>query len=159
MNKEYKVQFDVFTKLLWACIFALLYALGGIEFKWIRRFIAPVWLGGGLYLFSRDWRTLLQVPLLIAGLHMGYGADAFWHKVLRRFIAGLCLSSSNAIHLLDKNFNAKRFWGMFGWSMLIIPITHIVLGVFNPVEARAEELLIGLMVGLSSLFIINDKES
>lgn len=98
MTKEYKLQFKVFGKLLWVCIFALLYGLGGIEFKFIRRFIAPVWLGGGMYLFSKDWRTLLQVPLLMGSLSLGYGAELFWIKVAKRAIYGFINGLTNITH-------------------------------------------------------------
>ena len=158
MNSEYKTQFRVLLKLLWVVVFACLYALGGIHDKWIRRFIAPLWLGGGMYWISKDWRTLLQIPFLIFGLHLGYGADKIALKLAKRAIVGFVLAGSNILHLLDKNFNFRRFWGILAWAMITIPASYLILGVVNPVSARAEELLLGLMVGLPSIFIIADKE-
>jgi len=99
-----------------------------------------------MYWISKDWRTLLQIPFLIFGLHLGYG------------IVGFVLAGSNILHLLDKNFNFRRFWGILAWAMITIPASYLILGVVNPVSARAEELLLGLMVGLPSIFIIADKE-
>ena len=64
MRKEYKLQFEALFRILWVVVFALFYALGGIQFKWIRRFVAPVWLGGGLYLFSRDWWKVFQIVFI-----------------------------------------------------------------------------------------------
>lgn len=156
MNTEYKTQFKVLGKFLWVVVFAFLYALGGINFKWIRRFIAPVWLGGGMYLFSRDWRTLLQAPLMMFSLSMGYGAETFWAKIGRRLLFGFANGFTNITHLLDKGFNKKRFWTLFGLSIVINPVVIAVLGAINPVVARAEEMIIGFMIGLWSIFIIKD---
>ena len=155
---EYKVQLRMIGKMAWAFGFAILYALGGISNLWIRRFIAPVWLGGGMYLFSRDWRVLLQLPLLIGALHLGYGADMFWIKILKRLEFGMACGFSNVTHLFDKGFDKKRFFTLFGLAVIWIPIFIAILGAINPVLARGEELMIGLMIGLMPMFIIKDKE-
>lgn len=159
MDKEYKVQFRQLLKLLWVVGFALLYALGGVEFKWLRRFIAPVWLGGGMYLFSRDWRVLLQAPLMMFSLSLGYGADAFWVKIGRRLLFGFANGFSNITHIFDKDREWKRFWTLFAISIIINPIIIAILGAINPVVARAEELIIGFFIGLWPMFIIRDKEN
>lgn len=158
MNSEYKIQLKSLYKLLWVVVFAFLYALGGIQFKWIRRFIAPVWLGGGMYLFSRDWRTLIQVPFMMVSLSLGYGADTLWEKVGRRLLFGFANGFTNITHLFDKGFEKKRFWTLFGLAILINPIIIAVLGSVNPLIARAEELIIGFLIGVWAIFIIKDKE-
>jgi hypothetical protein len=158
-NPEYKLQFRILGKFAWVVVFALLYALGGIHFKWIRRFIAPVWLGGGMYLFSRDWRVFLQVPLQFGALSMGYGADMFWEKIGRRLLFGFANGFTNITHLFDKNFDKKRFWTLFGIAIIANPLLIAVLGAINPVVARAEEMIIGFLIGVWSIFIIKDKES
>lgn len=158
MNSEYKVQLRVLYKFLWVVVFALLYALGGINFKWIRRFIAPVWLGGGMYLFSRDWRVFIQVPFQMFTLSLGYGADTLWSKIGKRLIFGFANGFTNITHLFDKGFDKRRFWTLFGLAIIVNPVVIAVLGAINPVVARAEEMIIGFMIGLWSIFIIKDKE-
>ena len=157
MESEYKLQIKVFIKLLWVCGFALLYGLGGVEYKWLRRFIAPLWLGGGMYLFSRDWRVFLQMPLLMFSLSLGYGAANFWLKVWKRLLFGFANGFTNITHLFDQNFNKKRFWTLFVLAITITPVVYIVLGVINPVSARAEELLLGFFIAIWPMFIVDIK--
>jgi len=158
MSNEYKLQFRILGKFAWVVVFALLYALGGIHFKWIRRFVAPVWLGGGMYLFSRDWRVFIQVPFQMATLSMGYGADLFWEKIGRRLLFGFANGLPNLTHLFDKGFNKKRFWTLLSLAVLLNPIIIAILGAINPVVARAEEMLIGFFIGVWSIFIIHNQE-
>jgi hypothetical protein len=158
MTKEYKLQFKVFLKLLWVCGFALLYALGGIEHKWLRRFIAPLWLGIGQFIITKgDWRVLLQMPLLMFSLSLGYGADLFLVKIGRRLVFGFANGFTNITHLFDQNFNKKRFWTLFCLAITITPVICIILGTINPVVARSEELLIGFFIGIWGMFIVKEK--
>jgi len=158
LGNERKLQIRVFVKLLCVCVFALLYAWSGMEMKWLRRFVAPAWLGLCMFYFSGwDWRVFIQVPFLILGLHLGYGAETVGAKLARRALVGLTLAGSNLSHALDKDFSKRRFWGVFGLALLTIPVVHIYLGVINPISARAEETIIGFMVGLASMFIIKEK--
>ena len=154
---EYKFQLRAFIKLLWVCGFALLYALGGIEYKFLRRFIAPLWLTSGMFLFSRDWRVFLQAPLLMFSLSLGYGASEFWIKMGRRLIFGLANGFTNITHLFDESFDKKRFWTLFILSITILPILVAIFGVINPVNARAEELLIGFFIGVWPIFMVERK--
>ena len=157
--KEYKLQFEAFFKLLWVCIFAMFYACGGIEYKFIRRFIAPVWLGGGMYLFSGDWRVFLQSIWLMASLSLGYGANSFWLKVGKRLIYGLANGFSAITHLFNKEFNKRDFWVLFRLNLILCIVVCIGLGVWNPMgSARAEELVIGFIFGFLSMYIPKDKK-
>lgn len=159
MNKrEYKLQLKVFAKLLWVCGFALLYSFGGIEYKWLRRFMAPAVLTSGMFIFSRDWRVFLQAPLLMASLSLGYGAEASWAKIGRRFIYGLANGLTAITHLFNKNFHKRDFWVLFNLNLILCVIICVGLGVFNPMgSARAEELAIGFIIGFLSMFIPGDK--
>jgi hypothetical protein len=158
MKPEYKVQIKEVIKLLWVVGFAILYALGGIEHKWLRRFIGPVWLTSGMFIFSRDWRVFLQAPLLMFGLSLGYGAEAVWLKVIKRFIYGLVNGASSITHLFNKEFNKVRFWVMFSLHVFLCSAVVIILGVFNPVSARAEELIIGFTIGMLPMYMPTERK-
>jgi len=157
MKDEYKLQLRMFVKLLWVCGFAFLYALGGIQFKWLRRFIAPAWLTGGMFLFSRDWRVFLQAPLLMAGLSLGYGAENFWPKVIKRFIFGAANGATAITHIFDRQFNKRDFWVLFALNIILCVVATVLMGVFNPVPARTEELIIGFTIGFISMFMPREK--
>lgn len=155
-NPEYKIQFKQLGKLLWVCSFALLYALGGIDNLWLRRYMAPCWLGLGMYLFSKDWRKLLQVPLLIGALHLGYGASELWQKIIKRFLFGFAAGFSSITHLFDIKFDKRNFWTLFSLALTVTPAITITLGVINPVVARAEELIIGFFIGLWPMYMTKE---
>ncbi len=156
MNVEKKLQFRMFLKLLWVCVFALLYAWGGMEMKWLRRFIAPVWLTSGMFIFSRDWKVFLQSPLLMISLSLGYGADTFWVKVIKRTIYGLLNGMTAITHLFNNKTIKRDFWVLFILNIIVVTLACILLGVFNPVAARAEELILGFFIGFLSMFIPKD---
>lgn len=160
MNKqEYKLQLKAIAKLLWVCGFALLYAFGGIEHKWLRRLAAPAVLTSGMFVFSRDWRVFLQMPLLMVSLSLGYGAEAFCVKISRRIIYGLANGSTAIAHIFNRNFHKRDFWILFNLNLILCVIICVGLGVFNPMgSARAEELAIGFIIGFLSMFIPKDKE-
>jgi hypothetical protein len=157
-NPEYKIQFKQLGRLLWVCGFALLYAWGGMEMKWLRRFIAPLWLGGGMYLFTRNWKSLLQIPLLIGSLHLGYGASAIWEKIIKRAVYGFAAGISSVTHIFSYLDNLKQFMVPFLLNVGLCITVSVVLGVFNPFNARAEELIIGFFIGFLSMFMARDKD-
>lgn len=151
MNKlEYKLQLRALAKLFWVCGFGFLYAIGGIEHKEIRRFVAPIWLCSGMYLFSKDWKVFLQAPLLMVSLSLGYGADAFWAKIYKRAIFGLANSLTAFVH---KN------WKILIMHIILSVFACVAFGVFNPFNsARAEELAIGFIIGWLPMYMRKDKE-
>jgi len=146
MKQEKKLQVESLFRLLWVVVFAFLYAYGGIEMKWIRRFIAPVWLGGGLWLFSRNPWTLLQVPILSVGLHLGYGGTEVIQKIIKRSLFGLACGISPVWMLIQKN------WKLYVFNIVLLVSAYIVFGVWNPFpNARLEESALGLLVGFLSI--------
>jgi len=152
MNDKYKIQLREFLKLLCVGGFALLYALGGIEFKWIRRFIAPVWLGGSMFLFYRDWKVFLQTPLLMISLSFGYGGtDQVWLKIWKRGVFGLVNGATALVH---------RKWKLGLIHLCLCVGVCIAFGVWNPFgSARAEEMGIGFIIGWLPMFMGKEKEN
>lgn len=145
---ERKYQWKVFIQCFVVIIFALLFSLGGLEGyeKWLRRFLAPTILIGGMYWSSRDLREILQLPFTFASLSLGYGADTLWSKILRRFIYG----AANGVSFNLTGLWTKKFlWS--GFHFVLTTGTCIILGVWNPLHARAEEFFIGLIIG-STIF-------
>lgn len=146
MNEKSQFR-DVLIKFIIIGIFAGLYCLGGAEFgpgKWIRRYVATSILVGGCYWFSRDWRSLFGLPLLILGTSLGYGADETFLKIIKRAYCGLILGLGATA---TDWFNKRFIWAAI--QTLAITGGMIYLGVWNPLgNARAEEFLIGILIAL-----------
>ncbi|MEI8350101.1 MAG: hypothetical protein WCI77_08095 [Candidatus Omnitrophota bacterium] len=155
MKSDYKLQFRFFFKLLWVCVFALLYSFGGIEFKWIRRFLAPVWLTLGMFTFSGNWKVIFYLPLQIAALHLGYGAEIVWQKVLKRLLYAFANAQASIVLIFSSD---KRFIFSFLLHNILCISAIVILGVFNPLNARGEELAIGFIIGFMPMFMPKEKD-
>ncbi len=150
---EKQQQFNAFLRLLLICICASLYAWGGMEMKFLRRFVAPVLCGAGMFYFSRDWRSLLQACLMGATLRLGYGADIFWLKVAKRGVFGL----TNGLSGSTLNFFRKN-WLLVGLQCFLLITAFIVIGVFSPLpNARIEELFLGFLVFAIPIFSARER--
>lgn len=156
MNEQSQLR-NVFIKLAIICLCATLYCLGGAEFgwgKWLRRFAMPIVLAGGMYWFSRDWRSLLVAPLVGIGTSLGYGADETWLKIIKRTYCGLVLGAgSAACDWLNRRFLIAAFHSG------LVTISMIILGVFNPLpDARTEEFVIGFLICFLPMMAAKRKE-
>lgn len=135
-------------KLLIAGIFAVLYSLGGMEHKWLRRFLAPFILCGGTFYFSKDWRSLISFPVMCLSLSLGYGADETITKIIKRGVFGL----ANGISTSLLNIIRKKYaWALF--QVILLVSAYIIFGVWGLVDARTEELFLGFLVAF--LFIMS----
>ena len=151
---EKKALKNSLLKLFIVCLFAILYCLGGTEGydKVLRRFIAPTVLCGGMFYFSRDWKSLIQLPFMFFSLALGYGATTEFWKIIRRGIFGI----ANGITSSGYNILNKKFL-LVGTQLILVPGLYIVMGVYNPLaSARVEELLLGLTIPLIPLFSIKE---
>lgn len=152
MNPEYKRQGKVFLKFVFVFIFAALYALGGIEYKELRRFVAPVILTGAMFWFSKDWRSLINL-FMIPSLCLGYGGtDLTWLKILKRTIFGL----ANAITSSGYNLLRKK-WLLFALQATILVASYVLLGVFSLIDSRAEEFVLGLLIALIPMLSVRSE--
>lgn len=149
MENEKKIQLKVYVKGAIILICAGLYAYGGINFKWLRRFLAPVFGVGSVCLLTRNYQHLLKIPFLILAGIMGYGAEDFWVKVAKRLKVGMCYAGASLT-------NWKQIPVMVA-SALIIPTVFILFGVFNPFHARTEEFFLGLIIYTFALLSIEEK--
>lgn len=153
---EYTLQIMSSLKIVWVAISSLQYGLGGISNKWIRRFILPVWMGLGIWVFGTWSGTfsllqLLYVPLLCASLHFGYGGtDNVWIKIRKRAIYGLALGVS-AVPICI----VSSLWWLFAIHVGCCIMGSVLLGVFNKTRsARDEESLIAAFSTVLVLFLI-----
>lgn len=153
---EIVLQIIAFLKIIWVAVFALLYGLGGISGKWKRRFIGPVWLMLGIFVFSKwtlNWSYwyLIYLPLLIASLHIGYGGtNVTAVKVRKRALYGLALGIAPASLAI-----LNTAWVMWGLHIVLCVSTSVILGVLNPTKnARNEETLIALMSAILPIYFI-----
>lgn len=149
MDKEKKIQIDVYLRLIVIIICAGLYAWGGIEMKWLRRFLAPSICGFSLLFFTRDLKSLITMPLFMAASVIGYGGtDLTWLKIIKRGYTGLafgCAASSyNIIRAIKDKEN--KMWLIIGFTFVFIVSAYILFGVWNPLpSARIEETLLGML--------------
>jgi hypothetical protein len=124
----------------------ILYQLGGIGNKWLRRYVAPVILALAanliaLFLGTWAWQLILILPCLIAGFSLGYGASTTAEKILRRTIYAAGVLTACFCGLWATGFTISG-WVVFGLTCLT-GITSVVLGVLNPFNnARAEEFMV-----------------
>lgn len=139
MSDEKNDFIESILKLLAVCIFAILYSIGGWGHLWCRRYVAPVELTIAVFIFSRgDWRSFTSL-IGIGSLCLGYSAHSLVGSIFRRGLFGV----ANGIAFSITNLLNKRFiLGFF--QIILVPITCIILGVWNPLpNARTEELVIG----------------
>jgi len=155
MTSEKKTMLKVFLKALVVMVFAGLYAWSGMEMKWMRRFLAPAILCLSAFGFSRDWRYLVQMPVMFITLCLGYGADSVWLKILKRGIFGLTNGASSSV----RNIWAKQ-WLLAMFQIILVTATFIAFGVFNPLpSARAEEFFLGVVIALIPMVAVKDYEN
>lgn len=144
---EKRQQIEAIGRLLLVVACASLYAIGGMGYLPLRRFVAPVLCGAGMFVFSRDWRVFLQVPFLMGSLSLGYGGDTFWVKVAKR----ACFGAANGIAGSIYDILSRRFLISVIWTVILI-IAYVGIGVFNPFpNARIEELVLGVLVFLKPI--------
>ena len=128
-------------------LFALAYSIGGTEDmggKWIRRYLGPAILCLGMFAYSRSWKSLIQAPVMMITLSMGYGADAEWLKIVKRAVWGACNGLSSGFNnILDKR------WILVIFHMVLIIGACVAFGVYNPFfSARIEEFCIGVFIAI-----------
>jgi|GEM_PF-1885471 len=147
MNSEKKEQIQIIFKMLLVIACATLYAWGGMEMKWLRRFLAPAVCGAGCFYFSKDWRSLIKMPLLGIAASIGYGADTLILKIWKRFYVGVVFAlGANSYEIYQAIQKKKRLWVWIGFTTSVILLAYIMLGVWNPLSARLEESILGFIV-------------
>jgi len=117
-----------------------LFALGGYKFKWLRRFLLPVILGGiALMAGFEVWRCIVYVVLLIGAMHLPYGEKTPWPIKALVFTAFIIPSL------------------VFGWTYWQIASPVIILGLFklsntpffaNAVVHKVWEFINGCLIGI-----------
>lgn len=150
---EKEFQTDIILDMLTVVAFASLYAWGGIEGKFLRRYFAPLILALRIFWKSGNIWTLLGSSLGFVTLSMGYGADTVIGKITRRFIYG----SLNSLVTQIDNFFDKKFITAAVYSM-IVTTAYVWLGTTNPFPARIEETVLGALLGASIFTITSKKE-
>lgn len=134
-------------KILLTLICAILYSLGGRDNvpKAIRRFVAPGVLTAGLIGFSFisssfSFLLLLVYPILVLAYCQGYGSDEPIVKFLKRMWCALFISLCGIPVVL-----ITGSWLLFAMQAWLAFMTSTILGVWNPLTASQEELVIGFL--------------
>jgi len=129
-------------KLICVGLCGILYTLGGLEGGgglWIRRFLMPVFFTGTLFYFSRNWKSLITLPLFIGTLTLGYGGtENVSLKIIRRLIFGLANGATSSTFNITKKEYLLSAIQIVGMAAL-----YIAFGVFNPVNSATEQLVLG----------------
>ena len=146
---EYLILYTAAGSMLGLTLSTFLYALGGREGKWKRRFIASLILAITVnvasWIMGRfSFWLFLAFPVLIAAFSMGYGADTLIMKVIRRAIYALGVCATGLIFCLVFGGNA---W----WVLPVhvgVGLFSIYLGVRNPIYAAAEEVFVCALLNI-----------
>jgi len=159
VSKEAKTKWLMIVKLLVVITCAWLYSAGGCEGfagKWLRRYLAPSLAYLSIFLFSKDWRVLLVLPLTFITLSMGYGADTLFAKIGRRslfaLLNGITMLSYIHIPFIASRLRSKPLKLKSHTLLYLIYIGGLIsaynaFGVLNPFgNARVEETVLGLCV-------------
>jgi hypothetical protein len=133
-----------------------LFALGGTEipyfktgFKWLRRFVLPLFLALGCVLSGVSWwQASIYAVLLCVALIQGYGEKASYFK---KFIIFCAYSGCSAVIGLS-------------WWLLITPIVLTLLFLGSNWKHLAStffwkgiEFLMGTLIAISLIAAINNK--
>lgn len=153
MTNEQKEQIYVIIKCLVVVLCAGLYAFGGMEATWIRRYLMPVVFTAFCLAWNKSSKHIFILPLLILTLCLGYGADVLWLKILKRSIYGLANAVSFGMFML-----LKQQWITYVYHIFLVVSACVVFGVWNPLTARAEETLLGLCIVLLPLMYLPKEE-
>lgn len=138
---ERRLQVKLLSGLTAVAVCAGLYAWGGMEFKFLRRFVAPSLAAGFLALINKEPLQLIKAPLLGISSSLGYGADATWLKVIKRAYVGLAFGLGASITDM-----IRKRWVVATFSTVLIMSAFIIYGVLNPISARGEETLLGFLI-------------
>lgn len=142
---EWQILFLGVAKLGLIVGYSCLYAIGGRAWKAIRRFVAPAVLFGGIYGLSFNYTNISLIVVLVVSywllafsLCLGYGGNTSGEKFLRRLKCGLAMTLAGLPLVI-----LTGSWLLLGLQVTVGTLCMLILGIFNPVEAAEEELLIG----------------
>ena len=137
-------------------ISGILFSLGGTEipyfktgFKWLRRFVLPIFLALGCVLSGVSWwQASIYALLLCASLHMGYGSSSpYWKK----FLIFVSYSGVSAVIGLS-------------WWLVITPVLLLLLFIgsnWKPMASsifwKAAEFVMGTLIAVSLIAAVNNK--
>jgi len=151
---EIQLQWLSFSKIVFLAVYSLFYGLGGMDGKWKRRYLGSAILTSAILIYSTIQHTfnlwyLLCLPLFIGATSLGYGADNTSEKLFKRAYCGLAYAlCALPIAIINHSWLLMGIHGVFcvGFSIL--------LGTFNPTEAREEETIIGFTIGFIPIFML-----
>jgi len=151
---EVTQQILAISKLLVIVLCGSLYAVGGFINKFYRRFLVPIIValavvGFGLAYGRFNFFNLLYPIGLCIGLHIGYGGEGLWERIFKRLFYGLLVS----LPVLVFGFTGGS-WLLAGFHIVLFTSASVCLGVWNPVDARQEETILGSLSVLLPIFMI-----
>lgn len=147
---EYVTMFQATGALTGGVIASLFYSWGGRSGKWRRRFVASFILASTVNIICAlrgiwsPWLLAIYFPLM-GGFSLGYGADMFHMKFIKRTIyaSAVCMAGMICAIVLNAWAVFIPHVGIAAWS--------IYMGLKNPIEAAAEETFICMILNLGLL--------
>lgn len=130
-------------------ISSILYAWGGIQKKWLRRFLGSSVLVGSVtavLIMRHIWEPLFLIVFPLQGLawSLPYGADSLFPKIVKRAIFASASVACGIVFCIKFGGNA--------WFVLIphagVALWSVYMGVKNPIESVAEQGAICFMLSL-----------
>lgn len=155
---EYDIGNAAVLGVIGGAIYCWFWMLGGRSDKWLRRYVGATFMGcvvNCLALFMGNWNPwmLCVIPALMLGSSMGYegawtrdeaGKTILYRKVLRRFTFTLGMLIAGLIMAFLYGGSAFTvFYLQIGASVIAM-----LLGIFNPVHAAAEEVFVCLFYNI-----------
>lgn len=133
----------------------ILFALGGTEipttgrgYKWLRRFVMPVFLAGIALLYAPWWACVGYGLTTSVALHMGYGDRCSWLKRAFIFIS----------------YGVTSLWFGFSWWIAITPALLALLFLasnWKPLAStvfwKSWEFLAGVLIALCFIGVLLNK--
>ena len=150
---EKKLFWKVTLSILVVAVCATLYAYGGMEHKYLRRFIAPAVCVAYMFAVTKDPRVFVNLTMM-GSLCLGYGGVGLVEKIIRRGLFGI------ANGITSSGFNIfRKFWDIVIIQVSVLIIFYILYGVWNPFgSARVEEVILGINYYLIPILTIHKKE-
>lgn len=144
MSNDKRLQVRLSVAVLTCAVCAVLYSWGGVEMKWLRRFVMPVVFFASAFGLTRSWRVFISLPFSMLGISLGYGAETVWMKAVKRSYCGVITGLA---------FSQCLIYGF------LIMVLSIVLGIFNPFPARVEEMILGLVYSSAIFLYVEERNA
>jgi len=133
------MEYKLIKYIIAFMIGAVLWRLGGIHWKWVRRYILPFFITIYAFMQKKKYKVLIVFPALVYAFSKGYGTN---HPYWVKFLVGVGWIIPAVI--------------LGNWYALAVPFIWIILFKLSNTKPYANiflwwvvEVLVGGMIGVS----------